>query len=790
MPGVISYSIGRFLARGGTINIVCINIIICVIRPCFLPLHLSADRIRFYSLQRIKPLNEIMFTKTQFAIAFLLSLFSVTRSEIVAGQGKTKQHVIKKGQTVEVKIDAIIKKLSLEEKIGMLHANSIFGTAGVERLGIPGLMTDDGPLGVREDIKEGWASANLTTDSATFFPNGSALAATWNPALAYRYGHDLGEEAKARKKNIILAPAFNIARTPLCGRTYEYYSEDPYLNSRLAVQAVKGIQSQNVAACVKHFAVNNQEVERGRINVEVDERALREIYLPAFKAAITEGNAWTIMSAYNKLRGSYCSENSYLLQHILKGEWKFQGAVISDWGGTHSTVKAANNGLDVEMGSDPPYDSYYFATKLLDSVKAGKVSTQVIDEKVRRILWVIYHTSLSGHFTGGEINTPEHSKTAYDIASESVVLLKNDRHLLPLNPSNIKSIAVIGDNATRTFHLGGFGAGVKARYEVTALAGLQNRLGNKVTINFAQGYSGVFKQTGPGVNDETSKANPEMIREAVAAAQKSDVAILFIGGNRDYESESRDRRDLSLPFGEQDLVDAVTAANPKTIVVVVGGAPYDIGKIKSNNHAIVWSWYNGSENGNALADVLTGKVNPSGKLPFTFPASLEQSPAHALNAYPGDNLNVKYKEGILVGYRWFDTKKIEPLYPFGYGLSYTSFDYAGLTTDKKTYKTGDIAKVTLKIKNSGRVAGKETVQLYVRKAPSAVLRPEKELKAFSKVSISAGATADVSLKFNVSDLAYFSETGKKWVIEPGDYKILVGSSSRDIHLVGTIHITK
>src|SRR6185437_12000334 len=292
----------------------------------------------------------------------------------------------KKDASIDSKIASLIRKLTLEEKISLLHANGIFSAGGIKRLGIPQIMTDDGPLGVREDVKEGWGSANLTTDSATFFPNGSALAATWNPELAYRYGHDMAEEARARGKNIILAPAFNICRIPLCGRTYEYYSEDPFLNSRLAVQSVKGIQSQHVAACVKHFAVNNQEVERNRINVEVDERTLREIYLPAFKASITEGNAWTIMSAYNKLRGAYCSENDYLLNQLLKGEWKFKGAVISDWGGTHSTVKAANYGLDLEMGSRPPYNTYYFADKLLDSVKAGKVSTKVIDEKVRRIL--------------------------------------------------------------------------------------------------------------------------------------------------------------------------------------------------------------------------------------------------------------------------------------------------------------------------------------------------------------------------------------------------------------------
>jgi len=715
---------------------------------------------------------------TGLMLVALLSAITTLRAQ-TKGQGT---------QALDAKINAIVKKLTLEEKISMLHANGIFSTAGVKRLGISGLMTDDGPLGVREDVLEGWGSANLTTDSATFFPNGSALAATWNPDLAYRFGHDMGEEARARKKYIMLAPAFNIARTPLCGRTYEYYSEDPLLNARLAVQAVKGIQSQNIAACVKHYAVNNQEVERGRVNVNIDERALREIYLPAFKASITEGNAWTIMSAYNKLRGVYCSENDYLLNRVLKGEWKFKGIVISDWGGTHSTVAAANNGLDLEMGSGPKYDQYFFATKLLDSVKAGKVSMKVIDQKVHRILWVLYHTAMSTNPPAGKMNTPAHSKTVYDVAAESIVLLKNDKHMLPLNTSSVKSIAVIGDNATHTFHLGGFGAGVKAKYEVTALAGLQNRLGKKVDIKFAQGYSGMYRQHGAMVNAATKPSDSSMVAEAAALAKKTDMAILFIGGNRDYESEGSDRKDLSLPFGEQTLVDAVTAANPNTIVVIVGGAPYDISKIKQNNHTIVWSWYNGSENGNALADVLLGKVNPSGKLPFTFPAELKDSPAHALDAYPGQNLQVDYKEGILVGYRWFDTKKIEPLYCFGYGLSYTDYKYSDLKTAKKTYKTGENITATVTIKNTGKFGGKETVQLYISKDGSAVERAEKELKAFKKVLIPAGQTANVTVSIPVKDLAYYDVKTSKWVVEPGKYKLLAGSSSRDIKETETITI--
>ncbi|HVS93840.1 MAG TPA: glycoside hydrolase family 3 C-terminal domain-containing protein [Mucilaginibacter sp.] len=692
------------------------------------------------------------------------------------------------GGSLDKKIDAIIKKLTLEEKINMLHANGIFSTAGVPRLGIPGLMTDDGPLGVREDVKEGWGSANLTTDSATFFPNGSAVAATWNPELAYKMGRDIGEEARERGKYIMLAPAFNICRVPLCGRTYEYYSEDPYLNAQLAVEAVKGMQSQDIAACVKHFALNNQEIERNTISVDIDERALREIYLPAFKAAITEGHAWTIMSAYNKVRGVYCSENDYLLQKILRDEWKFKGIVISDWGGTHSTVKAANNGLDLEMGSRPPYDTYFFADKLLDSVKAGKVSEKVIDDKVRHILWVIYHTSMAANPPAGKMNTPEHSKTVYDIASESIVLLKNDKRLLPLNTSSLKSIAVIGDNATHTFHLGGFGAGVKARYEVTPLAALQHRLGNKLTINYAQGYSGEYHQFGRNARKMADKPDSAMMAQAVAAAKESDAALLFIGGNRDYESEGSDRKDLSLPFHEQELVDAVTAVNPNTIVVVIGGAPYDIGKIKQNNHTIVWSWYNGSENGNALADVLLGKVNPSGKLPFTFPAELKDSPAIALGAYPGENHKEEYKEGILVGYRWFDTKKIEPLYCFGYGLSYTDFKYSGLTTSKKSYNKGENIVITINVKNTGKYAGKETVQFYVRKSGSVVERPEKELKGFTKISVTPGQSVAATVRIPVKDLAYYDVKTSKWTVEPGKYEVLAGSSSRDIRGTATINI--
>ncbi|WDF80614.1 glycoside hydrolase family 3 C-terminal domain-containing protein [Mucilaginibacter sp. KACC 22773] len=683
---------------------------------------------------------------------------------------------------LKAKINSIVSKMTLEEKIGMLHGNALFSSAGVSRLGIPELTCDDGPLGVREEIKRfDWASANWTTDSATFLPNGSAIAATWNPVMANRYGVVIGQEANARKKIVMLAPAFNVCRMPLCGRTYEYYSEDPYLNSQLAVQSVKGIQSQHVAACIKHFAANNQELNRDSVNTLVDERALREIYFPAFKAAVQQGNAYTIMSAYNKLNGYWCSENDFLLNKVLKNEWGFKGLVMSDWSGTHHTVAAANNGLDIEMGSSGPYDQWYFAQPLLKAVKEGQVPVKTIDDKVHRILWVMYHTSMSTNHPKGSIATPAHAKAAYDIASESIVLLKNDNHLLPLKADKIKSIAVIGDNAIRTFALGGYGAGVKAKYEVTALAGIKSRFGKTASISFAQGYKANYlANNSDKQNSGYDQPNQKLIDEAVALAKTSDVAILCIGSNREYESEAHDRKNLELPFGEQALVNAVTAANPNTIIVIMAGAPYNLNEIKKSNHAVVWSWFNGSEAGNALADVLKGVVNPSGKLPFTFPVSLKDSPAFALNTYPGKGATAEYKEGILVGYRWYDTKKIQPQFPFGYGLSYTDFSVSHFSVDKKSYGKNETIRAKFTIKNTGNRYGAEVVQLYVSDPVCSVLRPEKELKGFKKIFLKPGETKTVELDVKVGDLAFYDETKKAWNAESGEYILQLGNSSRNI----------
>ncbi|MEO6852261.1 MAG: glycoside hydrolase family 3 C-terminal domain-containing protein, partial [Mucilaginibacter sp.] len=673
-------------------------------------------------------------------------------------------------------------KMTLEEKIQMLHGNSLFSSAGVPRFGIPELTCDDGPLGVREEIKRfDWASANWTTDSATFLPNGSAIAATWNPAMANKYGVVMGEEANAMKKNIMLAPAFNICRMPLCGRTYEYYSEDPYLNSQLAIQSVKGIQSQNVAACVKHFAANNQELNRDSVNTIVDERALREIYFPAFKAAVQQGNAYTVMSAYNKLNGYWCSENDFLLNKVLKGDWGFKGVVMSDWSGVHHTVAAANNGLDIEMGSSGPYDQWYFANPLLAAVKSDQVSIKTIDDKVRRILWLIYHTSMSANRPKGSIATPAHTKAAYDIATESIVLLKNDAHLLPLKASNIKSIAVIGDNATRTFALGGYGAGVKAQHEITALEGIKSRFGKTASISFARGYKANYLANNTDAqNAGYDQPDQALIDQAVALAKTTDIAILCIGSNREFESEGHDRKNLKLPFGEEALVNAVSAANPNTIIVIMAGAPYDLNEIKKSNHTIVWSWFNGSEGGNALADVLKGVVNPSGKLPFTFPVSLKDSPAAALNTYPGKGLTAEYKEGILVGYRWYDTKKIQPQFPFGYGLSYTDFSVSHFSTDKISYKKNEIIHAKFTVKNTGSRYGAEVVQLYISDPVCSVLRPEKELKAFQKVFLQPGETKTIELQVKVKDLAFYDEKKKSWKVEAGEFVLQLGNSSRNI----------
>lgn len=700
----------------------------------------------------------------------------------------------------DAEIDKIVSQMTLEEKIGMLHGYSMFTNKGIERLGVPEVHMADGPLGVREEIsRNSWAPAGNTDDFATYYPAGGGLSATWNPEMAHTFGKSIGEEARARDKDVLLAPAFNIIRTPLGGRTYEYMTEDPFLNKTLVVPYVTGVQQNDVAVCIKHYAVNNQETNRGTVDVLMDDRTLREIYLPAFHDAVVKGNAYSVMGAYNKFRGDYLCENPYMLQSILRDEWGFKGIVISDWAAVHSTKKALEAGTDLEMGTPAAsFDDHFFANPLIKAVKEGKVTEAEVDKHAKRILKMLYNLKAMGKKDGrakGSISTEAHYKDAYTIASESVVLLKNSENLLPLNTSALKSVAVIGANATQKHAQGGFGAGVKTKHEITPLDALKAKLPKSVTINYAQGYKTEFRpkkemkfgEVTQEAKETVNELDPKMVAEAVAAAKKSDIAILFVGANRDYETEASDRADLSLPFGQEKLIAAVKAANPKTIVVFVAGAPYDINTVVEQNSAVVWGWYNGSEAGNAIVDVLTGKVNPSGKLPWTMPKKIEDSPAHATKSFPG-GATAEYKEGILVGYRWFDTKNIAPLYPFGYGLSYSTFEFANAKADKKDYASDATITITVDVKNTGKADGKEVIQLYAAKTGSKVERAAQELKGYTKVLVKAGNTTKATITVPVKELAYYDNATKKWTVEPGAYTFKLGSSSRDIKQEVTVNV--
>lgn len=693
---------------------------------------------------------------------------------------------------MEKRIEKLIKKMTLEEKVGLLHGNSKFYVAGVERLGIPEWSLSDGPHGVRAEInRHDWAYAGWTNDSASYFPTGTAFAAAWNPELAYRRGEVLGEEARWRKKDVLLGPGVNIIRSPLCGRNFEYMSEDPYMNSVLAVAYIKGLQSRDVACSVKHFAVNNQETNRTTVDVECSERALREIYLPAFKAAVQEGGALTVMAAYNKFRGEFCAENNYLVRKILRNEWGFDGVYVTDWGAAHSTVPSMEAGLDLEMGTlIDKYEDWYYANPLIEVVKSGKVPMSLVDEKVGDVLRVMIKTNVldpKKRFGPGSMNTKEHQQATYDAAAEAIVLLKNQHNLLPLDFSSIKSLAVIGDNATRKHSNGGLSSEIKAVYEVTPLEALRAKWGDKVDIRFAQGYEklstfveGSNNGQSSGTFSSKTQESDALLKEAVEVARTSDVTLLVCGLNHDYDTESFDRLNMDIPYGQVELIQEVVKANPRTIVVMIAGSPLNMAAVDICSPAIVWAWFNGMEGGNALVDVLSGKVNPSGKMPFTTPVSLDQSPAHALGNFPGRDLKVNYEEDILVGYRWFDTKGLPVVYPFGYGLSYTTFDYSNLNTDKKTYDQADTIQATFTLTNTGDREGAEVAQLYVSDPVCSVMRPVKELKGFKKVFLKPGESRRITLNIPVSSLAFYSEAQSQFVVEPGEFILQLGASASDI----------
>ena len=563
------------------------------------------------------------------------------------------------------------------------------------------------------------------------------------------------------------------------------------MNSVLAVAYIKGLQSRDVACSVKHFAVNNQETNRTTVDVECSERALREIYLPAFKAAVQEGGALTVMAAYNKFRGEFCAENNYLVRKILRNEWGFDGVYVTDWGAAHSTVPSMEAGLDLEMGTlIDKYEDWYYANPLIEAVKSGKVPMSLVDEKVGDVLRVMIKTNVldpKKRFGPGSMNTKEHQQATYDAAAEAIVLLKNQNNLLPLDFSSIKSLAVIGDNATRKHSNGGLSSEIKAVYEVTPLEALRAKWGDKVDIRFAQGYEklstfveGSNNGQSSGTFSSKTQESDALLKEAVEVARTSDVALLVCGLNHDYDTESFDRLNMDIPYGQVELIQEVVKANPRTIVVMIAGSPLNMAAVDICSPAIVWAWFNGMEGGNALVDVLSGKVNPSGKMPFTTPVSLDQSPAHALGNFPGRDLKVNYEEDILVGYRWFDTKGLPVVYPFGYGLSYTTFDYSNLNTDKETYDQADTIQATFTLTNTGDREGAEVAQLYVSDPVCSVMRPVKELKGFKKVFLKPGESRRITLDIPVSSLAFYSEAQSQFVVEPGEFILQLGASASDI----------
>jgi len=704
--------------------------------------------------------------------------FSIAVILLLSGFNANSQMAI----DTAAKINALLHQMSIEEKVNMIHASSSFTSGGVPRLGIPELITSDGPHGVRAEHGRDWNLDNNLPDSGTYLPTGVCLAATWNPSLGYAFGSVLGSEAKYRGKNVILGPGINIIRTPLNGRNFEYQSEDPFLVSKMVVGYIKGVQDQGVSACVKHYAANNQEVRRHTIDVHMSERALREIYLPGFKAAVQEAGVNTLMGSYNKFRGQWASQSHYLLQQILRNEWGFKGLVISDWDAVTNTMQALWNGMDLEMGTDlhmlpnPQYGKFFMGDTVVSLVKSKKFPEYMVDEKVRRILYTMFKTGMieGKDQRKGEYNTKAHQATSAKIAEEGIVLLKNTG-ILPLKKSAVKSVAVIGYNATRPQSMGGGSSQVRAFYEITPLAGIQNHAG-KIKVNYAKGYDIV---RGGG-------SNAAMIKEAADLAAKSDIAVI-VGGwthgynyavwtDNAYDAEDYDKPNMNMPFGQDELIKAVLKANPKTVVVLMGGGAIDMSQWVADAPAIISSWYAGMEGGNALAKILFGDVNPSGKLPMTFPKKLEDHPAHKLGQYPGDTVNVHYLDDIYVGYRYFDTYNVEPEFAFGHGLSYTSFEYSGL----KVQPSGNGASVSFTIKNTGKISGAEVAQVYVKQENAALPRPEKELKGFEKVFLQPGESKTVTIRLNESAFQYYNDIEGKWIKERATFQVQVGGSSRKI----------
>ena len=724
---------------------------------------------------------------------FLATLFLACSISTVSAQTPV---YMDDAQPIEARVKDALSRMTLEEKVALCHAQSKFSSAGVPRLGIPELWMSDGPHGVRAEINwNDWGYANWTNDSITAFPALTCLAATWNPDMSAKYGKAIGEEARYREKDVLLGPGVNIYRTPMNGRNFEYMGEDPYLASVMCVPYIQELQKNGVAACVKHYALNNQELWRGHIDVNLSDRALHEIYLPAFKAAVEEGGAWSIMGAYNKIRGQHACHNDFALNKILKGDWKFDGCVITDWGGAHDTYEAAVNGLDIEMGSYTngltsesvfTYNDYYLANPYLQMLKDGKVPMSTIDDKASRILRLIFRTAMNRQKPYGSVATEEHYAAAREIGNEGIVLLKNapvvkkGAPLLPIDTAKYQNILVVGDNAVRLLNQGGGASELKVKDMVSPLDGLRAVYGDKVA--YAKGYAAGRPMYGRA--DEIPQNVVDSLRaEDEKKKKKADLVVLVGGLNKNHfqDCEGGDRLEYGLPFGQDELIEALLGVNKNLVLVLLSGNAVEMPWV-SRVPAIVQGWYLGSMGGKSLADILSGAVNPSGKLPFSFPAKLTDCGAHAFDelSYPGDSIKQEYKEDILVGYRWHDTKKVPALFPFGHGLSYTTFTYGKPVASAKAMAADGTLTVTVAVKNTGSIAGKEIVQLYVGDDKCSVLRPVKELKHFAKVGLAPGEEKSVTFTLTPDDLKFYDEASAAWKYEPGKFKAYVCASSADV----------
>ena len=694
-------------------------------------------------------------------------------------------------QPLEKRVEDALARMTLEEKVRILHAQSKFSSAGVPRLGIPELWTTDGPHGIRPEVKwDEWDQAGWTNDSCTAFPALTCLAATWSEEMSALYGKAIGEEARYREKDVLLGPGVNIYRTPLCGRNFEYMGEDPYLAGKMAVPYIKEVQKNGVAVCVKHFALNNQEARRHTYNAVVDDRALYEIYLPAFKMAVQEGGAWSIMGAYNLFEGKHLCHNDRILNKILKEEWGFDGAVISDWGGTHNTEEAITNGLDLEMGTGTngldskygnAYDAYHLALPYLERLKDGRASMEVLDDKVRRVLRLNFRTAMNSRKPYGSFCSPEHYDAARKIAGEGIVLLKNEDNILPIDLERTSKILVVGENAIKKMTVGGGSSSLKAQYECTPIVGLREAVGDKAEIVYQRGYVGdllrKYNNVDTGIDLTDPRSEEQLIADAVAEAADADLILFFGGLNKSgrQDAEGRDRISMALPYAQDKVIEALAQVNENIVVVIVSGNAVEMPWIDKVD-GVVEQWFLGTQAGHAIADVLLGKVNPSGKLPFTFPVKLEDNAAHALNAYHKDSLTVEYKEGIFVGYRWAEKQNIKPLFAFGHGLSYTTFKYG----EAKCRRSGNGFKVSVDVTNTGSREGKEIVQLYIGDQESSLERPVKELKGFKKVALAPGQTAKVTFEIDEDMLKFYDPSQKGWVLEKGAFTAHVGAASDDI----------